>query len=117
MNPKKETKFVSKHKLDFLVSDYKTFFSTSEKWFAFKVGTCEGLFTAKNNSYQILAILNNEINNGHFEDVMQWFENSCKRDNYSLMFLEIWNKKFRKHLVSKRGFVMVGEFNAEKKFR
>lgn len=50
---------------------------------AFRVGTCDGIYTATPKAYQIIAITNNVPGNGHFEDVLQWFEASCRRDNKS----------------------------------
>lgn len=111
-----EKEFISKHKLPFLVAQYKQPISDGYDWNRFKVGTCEGLFSVKGTSYYILAIENNELNNGHFDDVMEWFENSCKRDNYNLVFLEVMNQKFLNHLISKRGFKIKG-FDAEKQFK
>lgn len=109
-------KFISSHKLDFLVADYKVAFETPYKWFTFKVGTCHGLFCVTKNSYEILAILNEELNNGHFDDVLEWFENSCKRDGYSLVFLETWNYQLRQHLINKRGFEVLKEEDVIKRF-
>jgi hypothetical protein len=111
-----EKKFESKHKLPFLVAEYKQQIKDGHEWNLFKVGTCEGLFSVRGSSYYILAIENKEKNNGHFDDVLEWFENSCKRDNYNLVFLEVWNKSFMEHLISKRGFKTKG-FDAEKNFK
>jgi len=82
---------------------------------AFRVGTCHGIYTAKPNAYQIIAINNECPGNGHFEDVLQWFEASCRRDNKSLMFVEIMNDKFGEHLKVKRGFKIKGK-NAMKRY-
>ncbi len=99
---KSEKQFVSSHKLDFGIADW-----VFDDYTAFKVGTCEGLYSFDGNSYQILAITNDQPNNGHFEDVLEWFEHSCKRDKKNLMILEVWNLKFKKHLIDKRGFIPV----------
>lgn len=82
---------------------------------AFRVGTCDGIYTVRDNAYQIIAIQNSEPGNGHFEDVLQWFENSCKRDKKNLMFMEIMNADFGRHLCLKRGFKRKGA-HAIKKF-
>lgn len=83
---------------------------------AFRVGTCDGIYTATEKTYQIIAVTNDNPGNGHFDDVIQWFENSCKRDGKDLMFMEILNDAFGRHLCSKRGFKMKGN-HAIKKFR
>lgn len=92
------------HNLDFEVAPWKT-----KEWLMFKVGTCNGLWRCNCNSYEILAISNDIPGNGHFEDVLEWFEFSCKRDKKDLVFLEIWNEKLMSHLINKRGFVGDGD--------
>lgn len=82
---------------------------------AFRVGTCEGIYTVRNGAYQIIAVQNSNPGNGHFDDVLQWFENSCKRDKKDLMFIEIMNPDFGRHLCLKRGFKQKGS-HAIKKF-
>lgn len=70
----------------------------------FKIGTCEGQWGCTDNCYYILSVINTSPGNGHLNDVFEWFEYSCKRDNKSLLVLEIFNIEFFYHLVSKRGF-------------
>ena len=105
---------ITTHKLDFLVAPWKNPF-----WKRFKVGTVHGLWNCTEKSYQILSIINEKPGNGHFEDTLQWFEFCCKRDGMSLCILEIWNKRFLKHLIRKRGFKKViteNQINVIKKF-
>lgn len=83
---------------------------------AFRVGTCDGIYTAENGFYQIIAIKNDNPGNGHFEDVLQWFEASCIRDKKGLMFMEIMNEDFGKHLERKRGFKRSGHHMVKTKF-
>jgi len=104
-------KFISSHGLDFEVAPGRF------EWSQFRVGTCKGMWRSTDTSYDILAILNEEKGNGHLEDVFEWFENSCKRDNKDLKVLEVWNKDFKKHLIDKRGFIDIGGDNVIKKFR
>lgn len=89
------------HNLDFECAEWRY----DSRFMMFKVGTCEGLWTSTSMTYDILAIDNSVPGNGHFEDVLQWFEHSCRRDKKNLRFLEIMNIKFKIHLISKRGFV------------
>lgn len=74
----------------------------------FKIGTCEGLWRSTPTSYDILAIINTKPGNGHFIDVLEWFEQSCIRDNRDFQILEVWNERFKKHLIRKRGFHAIG---------
>jgi len=108
--------FKSQHNLLFEVAPYHMQFCDDIEWKLFRVGTCQGLWTSIPSSYDILAIDNMELNNGHLNDVFQWFERSCKRDKKSLRILEVWNKRFKKHLIEKRRFVDIGNDNLEKKF-
>jgi hypothetical protein len=70
----------------------------------FRVGTCEGLWQCIEDCYVIIGIINNCPGNGHFDDVLEWFEFSCKRDNKNLLVVECLNNKFYLHLLAKRGF-------------
>lgn len=105
--------FKSAHNLDFEVAAWIT-----EDFQRFRIGTVSGIWVATSLSYDILGIDNDKPGNGHFEDVLQWFENSCKRDNRALRILEVWNEGLKKHLISKRGFVEVpGTFHVIKHFK
>jgi hypothetical protein len=107
--------FESKHKLPFMSADYDQPFADGFNWRLFKIGTVEGLFAFRGTAFYILVIENKEKNNGHFDDVLGWFEYACQRDGCNLIFLEVWNKAFLKHLVEKRGFQQRG-VDAVKKF-
>ena len=109
--------FKSEHNLDFEVTPWKYNLEPIFKWQKFRIGTCEGLWRFFNNSYEILAIENIEKGNGHLIDVFDWFENSCKRDGYSLKVLEFFNEKFKKYLIEKRGFEKYKESDVIKIFR
>jgi hypothetical protein len=64
----------------------------------------------------MLAVVNDNPGNGHLDDVFEWFEGSCRRDKKNFRILEIWNKAFREHLLTKRGFIAQGKDNAIKYF-
>lgn len=104
--------FESTNKLDFECAPC----AYDKEWTLFRVGTCEGMWRATENSYDILAITNNVKGNGHFNDVLEWFENSCKRDCKSLRVLEIWNKSLYSHLTREKGFKYIDHENVEKTF-
>lgn len=102
-----ENSFKTTHDLVFEAAPWTNALDPSDNWMVFRVGTCEGVWRSSDDNYSILAITNKEPGNGHFEDVLEWFENSCKRDGKNLMILEVWNDKFKKHLIEKRGFRVV----------
>jgi hypothetical protein len=77
----------------------------------FKIGTCHGSWICKDKKYIIIAVVNDNPGNGHFQDVLDWFENSCRRDKYDLVFTELFNPAFKKHLIEKRGFRDYSEKN------
>lgn len=93
--------FRTTHSLPFLSAPWHR----DPAWQVFKIGTCNGQWRATRDAYEILTIVNDDPGNGHLADVFEWFENSCKRDNKSLRVREVWNKKFLKYLIRKRGFV------------
>lgn len=105
---KNSTRFImqnavkTKHSLDFEVAEWH-----SSEYMQFRVGTVNGLWTSLSDCYVIVSIINDVPGNGHFDDVIEWFEFSSKRDNKNLLIVEIMNKRFYLHLVSKRGFVPV----------
>ena len=79
-------------------------FEPEELYRQYKIGTCHGLWNCVNKCYVILAIMNDEPGNGHFTDVLEIFENSAKRDGYSVLIKEIWNRRLEKHLIEKKGY-------------
>lgn len=92
------------HNLDFEVAESPyNIFNDGHK--LFRIGTCEGQWGSTPDSYYILSVKNNIKNNGHLDDVFEWFEYSCKRDNRNLLVLECLNHRFYSHLLTKRGFV------------
>lgn len=97
--------FTTIHKLDFLTCLWER----DHEWNRFKIGTCDGLWRATFVTYDILVVNNELPGNGHFEDVFQWFENSCRRDGKMLRIMEVWNKRLKRHLIEKRGFECIGE--------
>lgn len=103
--------FESSHKLDFMACPWPV----DPEFTAFKIGTCEGIYGSTKDTYDIVAVVNNEPGNGHFEDVIEWFENSCRRDKKSIRFMEMMNPRLASHLKIKRGFKREGENNLIKK--
>ncbi len=100
------------HNLEFYARDWPRGDGTISE---FKVGTVQGLYHSMKEFYEIIAIVNKEFGNGHFEDTLEWFETSCRRDKKKLRFGAIINERFAKHLVEKRGFTRIGE-DCEKQY-
>lgn len=111
-------KFKSEHGLPFEIADWNPLpgFPATKEFMRFRVGSCDGLWRSTKESYDILAITNDNKGNGHFNDVLQWFEQSCRRDKKVLRILEVWNKRFKRHLITKRSFKDIGGDNVEKHF-
>lgn len=96
--------FKTEHNLPFESAPYVQNIDDKNNWLLFRVGTCEGMWCSTDKSYDILAVINNTPGNGHLTDVLQWFEQSCRRDKKALRILEVWNNKFKQHLINKRNF-------------
>lgn len=88
--------------LEFYSAEWDSPVISYPPWQLFKIGTCHGQWRANNGCYEILGLVNKEKGNGHFNDVFEWFEFSCKRDGYDLKILEVWNKRLKKHLIKKK---------------
>lgn len=86
-------------------------------WQKFRVGTCYGLWRSNKDCYEILSINNREPGNGHLTDALEWFYQSCKRDNMNLIICEFMNKKFKRHLIKYEGFKSHGQNDLIKTFR
>jgi hypothetical protein len=97
----KQPPFKATHSLPFEVANHPIHGAL------FRIGTCEGIWGSTEDCYYILSIVNKDPGNGHLNDVFEWFENSCRRDNKNLIMLECINSDFAVHLVMKRGFCMM----------
>ncbi len=106
-----EVEFKSTHNLPFEVAQY-----IMPDVLAYRVGTCDGIYSWTEKEYIIIGIGNSKQGNGHLDDVFEWFENSCKRDKKDLMVAEIVNNRFMNHLIEKRGFIAIDKENVIKKF-
>lgn len=113
------TIFKSSHNLDFELApwDCPIEIPSMHNVSKFRIGTCEGLWGVEGETYVIIAVINNHRGNGHFNDVLEWFENSCKRDGYDLKIVELINKRLIKHLIKKRGFKKIDKDNVFKRFK
>ena len=76
----------------------------NKDWREFICGSVKGLYRTKDREYQVLAVMNTKSND-NFYRMLEWFEKSCKRDNYALTFLEVGNPKLEQKL---RGLGFVG---------
>lgn len=98
---------ITKHQLEF----YARPWHRDESYTDFKCGTVFGLYKYEGTSIVIVALKNDFPGNGHLDDVMQWFENSCTRDKKNLKVVDILNKRFYDHLIKKRGFLKVAKYS------
>lgn len=96
--------FKTDHGLPFEAAEWPNGKIIDPTWMIFRVGTCHGTWRCTRDAYEILNIENNQRHNGHFNDVFQWFEHSCKRDKRILRIRLVWNINLRTHLLTKRGF-------------
>ena len=92
------------HSLDFETAPYSSPIAQKPDLKRFKVGTVIGIYGVTHDGYEIHSVNNTEIGNGHFNDVIQWFEYVCKRDKGTLTFTDVPTERFKKHLIEKRGF-------------
>ncbi len=97
--------FKSTHNLGFEVAESPYSKLLNDYHMMFRIGTCEGQWGCISDSYYILSVVNKVPGNGHLTDVLEWFEQSCRRDKKNLMVLECSNKGFYNHLIQKRGFI------------
>lgn len=104
----------TKHKLPFEVAPWDR--QPNGPIQLFRVGTCDGQWMSTENAYCLISVINSKPGNGHLEDVFQWFESSCKRDGKALIVMEVMNERFKKHLLTKRGFSDMGKDNVIKIF-
>ena len=105
------------HNLDFLACTWEPVVPLpyAESMMAFRVGTCHGVYYFTDDAINILAIANDTKGNGHFKDVMEWFEFSCRENKKPLRFVEVMNQRFKAYLL-KNGFKKDGNDNVIKKF-
>lgn len=106
------------HNIPFKVAPFEfAYIDNTYNWQRFKVGTCYGVWGYDKDNYIILAVHNNKKGNGHFSTAMQWFYQSCERDNKNLKIIELWNKDFKKHLINERGFKEIDNETVIKYFK
>ena len=118
--------FTSSHRLPFEVAPWQPDARMAELlgidlandgWMLFRIGTCDGQWRDAGDAYEILSVINSRPGNGHFDDVLEWFEHSCRRDGKRLRIREVENERLKRHLVEKRGFRPEGEDDVVKEFR
>jgi len=99
-----EKPLTTTHNLDFLQSERG---EKDDDIVGFKVGTCHGLFYQTKEALCLLVVVNEEIGNGHFTDVLEWFEFSARIQGLYFDVIHVWNQRLRKHLIEKKGFVAI----------
>ena len=101
--------------MPFEAAPYEIQLEPHKTWQRFRVGTVTGLYYFGPKTIEILAIENSKKNNGHFNDVLQWFMFSCKNNQRDFKFSEVWNQNFKTHLINKQGFIEYSPNNLIKK--
>lgn len=96
--------FTSTHKLEYLQGE-ETEMEPGRTMAGYKVGTCHGLVCFTKTAIEILAVENEEPGNGHFDDVLEWFEYAAKEQGVQLRVIELLNQRLKWHLIDKRGFI------------
>lgn len=91
-------------------------FDENSNWIFSKCGTCHISWGETESTREIYGIGNSQPNNGDFDITLKWFEEKSREDKKSLYFLHFENQAFKKHLIEKRGFVLVGPSCVVKKF-
>lgn len=89
-----EPLFQSTHSLPFECAAWPL----SDEFLAFRIGTCRGLWRCARDAYEILVIVNEQPDNGHLQDVFDWFDHSCRRDSRNINILEILSEHSICHL-------------------
>lgn len=107
--------FRSTHNLPFeMGGPYKR----DRMWQHYKIGTCYGLWRLKKKSIEVLSIMNACPGNGHFQDVLEWFEYGFENGRKFLLIKEFFlNPAFKEHLIKKRGFKPEGKDDVIKHFK
>lgn len=75
-----------------------------EQHFTFRHGTMDGLLGCDDRRLMIIAINNNEANNGQFGSVMDLLEAAAKRRQLTIEVAAVMNQRLYRHLVLKRGY-------------
>jgi len=96
---KAKDQFLSPSKLVFEISNW-----IKPECIRFRMGTITGLWGETPTTHDIIEIENSKPNNGHLQDVFNWFEGFCQKTNKDFRVTNITNQGFGKHLDEKRGF-------------
>jgi hypothetical protein len=91
------------HHLNFLSSPWNDPLGVGG-YMAFKIGTCNGLYTIKPQMLMLISVNNEERGNGHLNDVFEWFEYGAKFQSVPLSIVAFLNDRFYHHCLEKRGF-------------
>lgn len=108
--------FKSTHNLTFETEAYPIQFDDDLTWIQFQMGSCKGLYCENTDAYDLLVVVNDNPGNGHFNDVLEYLEYCCKRNNKKLRLREVWNHSLKWYMITKRGFVVEYEDDIIKTF-
>lgn len=108
--------FKTEHELEYLQGE-ETEIEPGRTMAGYRVGTCHGLVCFTDDAIEILAVANEEPGNGHFNDVLQWFEYAAVDQGKILRVIELWNQPLKRHLIGKRAFIEQDSQTVYKDFR
>lgn len=74
--------------------------------YTFIIGTVDGMFDITEDRVRLIAIQNQELNNGDFSKAMDILESNTFSIGKAFEVVEIWNDRLRKHLIEKRGYTL-----------
>lgn len=111
--------FKSTNNLEFLHRPWliANIFLPEEEIYEYKVGTVRGLYRFDNKKKYLIinSVINDIPGNGHFKDLMEWLEFSCKNCKYDLVFEEIFNPRL-KMILTYYGFEILDNNKMIKKY-
>lgn len=70
-----------------------------------RVGSCMAVVDYTTPYNTLIFVANRQPGNGDFARLMDYLEAEAKNDDRPLEVVEIWNKRLRRHLITKRGYV------------
>lgn len=74
------------------------------KIYNFTVGTCSGTLSKSKNELVVYSIINKNPGNGDLIPTLNWLFDMCIDDERNLIIMDVFNERFKKHLMFKYGF-------------
>jgi len=100
--------FSSSNGLEFEAKFSDTMYDEVTHWSWAKVGTCHAFYGETEIEFDIFGVGNSKKNNGHFNDLVEWFEYLAAIRNKNLLFSHFENLDLKRHMINKRGYTEQG---------